>query len=127
MINKIKSAGIWATDYDKILDFYKNKLGFDVKADNKQSDGFFWLEVAPKDNSSPVISICPPQKGSGEKPGGFSQIILETNDIKSTAEELKAKGVDFVQDVKKQEWGEGYYALFADPEGNTFLLTEEAT
>jgi lactoylglutathione lyase len=126
MINKIKSAGIWATDYDKTIDFYKKKLGFEVKADNKQDDGFFWLEIAPKDSPSTVISICSPQKNSGEKPGGFSKIIFETDDIKSTVENLKSKGVNFVQDVKKQEWGEDYYALLADTEGNTFLLTEEA-
>jgi uncharacterized glyoxalase superfamily protein PhnB len=38
-------------------------------------------------------------------------------------EKLKTKGVNFVEQPKKQYWG-GYAALFADPDENLLYLTQ---
>ena len=45
MISRLSHATIWVTDYDKALDFYTNKLGFEVRMDMKMDNGFRWLTV----------------------------------------------------------------------------------
>ena len=44
-------------------------------------------------------------------------------DVDEEYGKLKAKGVNFVEPLKKQYWG-GYAALFTDPDENLFYLTQ---
>jgi predicted enzyme related to lactoylglutathione lyase len=43
------------------------------------------------------------------------------DDVFQTAEALKAKGVKFAQEPKKERWGTS--AIFEDPDGNKFVLS----
>jgi len=40
--------------------------------------------------------------------------------VKATCRELKAKGVVFKQEPTEADWGT--FAMFADPDGNTFVV-----
>jgi catechol 2,3-dioxygenase-like lactoylglutathione lyase family enzyme len=67
-----------------------------------------------------------PEWGEGwntVKIGGRTPIFFETNDIKQTVEDLKQKGVKFVEEISRRSWGE-YKAVFADPDGNEFNLIQ---
>lgn len=43
------------------------------------------------------------------------------DDVEATAEEMKAKGVEFVQEPQKADWGTA--AIFVDADGNKFVLS----
>ncbi|MEA2207340.1 MAG: hypothetical protein QOE77_4116 [Blastocatellia bacterium] len=43
------------------------------------------------------------------------------DDVKATCRELAAKGVVFIQEPKEADWGTS--AIFADPDGNQFVLS----
>jgi hypothetical protein len=45
-----------------------------------------------------------------------ASITIETDDCRTTVEELKSRGVEFVSDVLEFPWG--YVAQFKDPDGN---------
>jgi predicted enzyme related to lactoylglutathione lyase len=63
---------------------------------------------------------------SGGKKGrkeGAPNIYLAVENLDKAYEELKEKGVNFVEPPKTQYWG-GYAALFADPDENLFYLTQ---
>jgi predicted enzyme related to lactoylglutathione lyase len=47
-------------------------------------------------------------------------VAFATRDVEATAEELKARGVRFVQEPQKADWGTS--AIFEDPDGNRFVL-----
>ena len=123
MINKIRLAGVWVNDQDHALDFYVGKLGFEVQTDIRMNEGFRWLEVGPP-GSETALTIAKPYPGQeGVSVGGYTNVVFATDDIQSTYEDLKAKGVKFVEEPKKQEWGM-IQAILADPDGNVFVLVE---
>jgi lactoylglutathione lyase len=53
--------------------------------------------------------------------GGFMNLSFVADDVEETARELKAKGVEFVQEPQKADWGTA--AIFKDPDGNQFVLS----
>ncbi len=134
MITKLSHATIYVTDQNKALDFYKNKLGFEVRTDFTMDGGFRWLTVSPK--SQPDFEIILYGVGSGgmmdqvavnhlravlEK-GTLGAGVLEADDCRKTYEELKAKGVEFISPPQERPYG--IEAIFKDGCGNWFSLTQ---
>jgi predicted enzyme related to lactoylglutathione lyase len=54
--------------------------------------------------------------------GGGGVLILETDDIQATYEELRARGVEFTQPPMDRPYGVD--AAFRDPSGNPFRITQ---
>jgi len=48
MIQRMSYASIFVLDQDQARDFYVNKLGFEVKTDEKLPNGFRWLTAVPR-------------------------------------------------------------------------------
>jgi predicted enzyme related to lactoylglutathione lyase len=53
--------------------------------------------------------------------GGFMNVTFLAEDVEATWRELKEKGVEFVQDPQKADWGTA--AIFQDADGNKFVLS----
>jgi predicted enzyme related to lactoylglutathione lyase len=53
--------------------------------------------------------------------GGFMNVTFMADDVEATATDLKAKGVEFVQEPRKADWGTA--AIFKDVDGNQFVLS----
>jgi len=53
--------------------------------------------------------------------GGLLNITFVADDVEATVRILKDKGVEFVQEPQKADWGTA--ALFQDQDGNKFLLS----
>ncbi len=67
-----------------------------------------------------------PEWGEGwntVKIGGRTSIFFETDNIEKAVKSLKQKRVQFIEELSKRPWGE-YKAVFADPDGNEFNLTQ---
>jgi catechol 2,3-dioxygenase-like lactoylglutathione lyase family enzyme len=145
MIQKMSHATIYVLDQDVAKDFYVNKLGFEVKVDQSLPTGFRWLTVAPKGQAELEIILLKVGSGtnfikmkgddSGKsdtkdidtmaallKKGLFNAGAFQTADCRKTFEELRAKGVEFVFEPKDQFYG--VEAVFKDPFGNWFSLTQ---
>lgn len=119
MIKNVKFATIYVSDQDKAHDFYVNTLGFEVATDFTGPDGYRWLEVKPVGGETTVV-VSKPFPGSDLQPSSFPNIVFVADDILATYEELKAKGVEFVDLPEKQPWG--WWGSFKDPDGNVFGL-----
>jgi catechol 2,3-dioxygenase-like lactoylglutathione lyase family enzyme len=63
MISKMSHATIYVIDQDQALEFYRDKLGFQVCTDVTMEGGFRWLTVAPKDQSGFEIVLMEPKPG----------------------------------------------------------------
>ncbi|NJM26342.1 MAG: VOC family protein [Bacteroidia bacterium] len=133
MITKMSHFTIYVLDQDQAYDFYVNKLGFEVGTDAKMDNGFRWLTVRPKGTDQEIIlmAVNPGQMFDEEtsnqikaliRKGKMGSGVFETNDCKATYAELKAKGVEFMQEPKEQFYG--IEALFKDNSGNWFSLSE---
>ena len=125
-INHISSATIYVSDQDKAVDFYVNKLGFEVREDAPfgENPNMRWIEVAPPGAHTVLILA----KGYGgwtpESVGKFAGIVLESSDIQATYEELSSRGVKFTEPPTMQGWGM-LQAIFEDQDGNRLVLIAE--
>src|SRR6478752_3842281 len=133
MIQRMSHSAIFVLDQDIAKDFYVNKLGFEVSMDQSMPNGFRWLTVSPKGQSDLQIilmKVAPsPFEGSNVqkiaglmKKGAFGAGVFQTADCRKTYEEMKAKGVEFLSPPKDQFYG--VEAVFRDPFGNWFSLTQ---
>ncbi len=134
MITRMSHTSILVLDQDEALDFYKNKLGFEVKTDSTMDNGYRWLTVSPKEQPEleiVLMKVAPGMMWDEEtaekikslvKAGKFGAGVLQTNDCRATYEELKAKGVQFMGEPKEQFYGTE--VIMKDNSGNWFSLTE---
>src|SRR5215208_3860661 len=118
MIKAIKFASVPVRDQDKALAFYTEKLGFKVAADIPFDATRRWIELRlPRAETKLVLFTAP---GQEQMIGSFMNIAFVTDDVEATAKEMKARGVEFVQDPQKADWGTS--AIFKDVDGNQFVL-----
>jgi predicted enzyme related to lactoylglutathione lyase len=120
MITKASTAGIYVSDQDQALDFYTNKLGFEKLTDEPMGSDARWIEVAPAGAQTRLVLYTPP--GQEDRIGTFSNVIFSCDDMNSTYQELKGRGVEFSENPSEQPWG--IWAQFKDPDGNEFGLIE---
>jgi catechol 2,3-dioxygenase-like lactoylglutathione lyase family enzyme len=119
MIRGIKFVGIPVRNQDVSLKFYTEKLGFKVITDQPFSADQRWIELLIPGAESRVSLFTP--KGHEDRIGKFQAISFWCDDVLATAVVLKAKGVVFEQEPKKEVWGS--MAKFKDPDGNEFVLS----
>ena len=117
MINQVKFVSIAVADQDRALEFYTKKLGFKVATDQPFGEGMRWIELKIGGAATKVVLFSPP----GQQPGGFSNVVWQTDNVQKTYEELQARGVEFTQEPKTESWGTS--ATFKDSEGNAFVLS----
>jgi catechol 2,3-dioxygenase-like lactoylglutathione lyase family enzyme len=133
MFTSISHSSIYVLDQDEALDFYVGKLGLEVG--NDVDLGFMrWLTVNVPGNPDHSVLL--------QKPGPPSMtdevaaqirdlvtkgalgltLILNTDDCRKTYEELKAKGVEFLDEPTEQPYG--IDCGFRDPFGNQSRITQ---
>jgi catechol 2,3-dioxygenase-like lactoylglutathione lyase family enzyme len=131
---RISFAGVWVHDQDEALAFYTEKLGWELRADVTLPElgGYRWLTVGPPDQ--PDVSMLlnaipgPPvldeatseQIRSVMAKGWGGNVLLTTDDVHRSYEELKARGVEFSQEPTQQPYG--IDAGFRDPSGNQMRM-----
>ena len=101
------------------MEFYTKKLGFRVVTDAPFDDTQRWIELGFPRAETKLVLFTP--QGQAKMIGGFMNIAFVADDVEATAKELKARGVEFVQDPQKADWGTS--AVFKDVDGNTFVLS----
>ena len=119
MIKAIKFVGIPVTDQQRALEFYTNALGFRVVTDQPFDDKQRWIELGIGRSSSGLTLFTP--EGHENRIGTFTGISFVADDVKATFREMSAKGVTFIQEPQEADWGTA--AVFADPDGNQFVLS----
>lgn len=134
MIQRLSHASIYVLDQDSAYEFYVNKLGFEVRTDARMDNGFRWLTVGPKGQPGLDIALMPTLPGPMMDQATSDQLrdlirrgklgagVFETADCQGTYEELKSKGVEFMQPPTERFYG--IEALLKDDSGNWFSMTQ---
>jgi predicted enzyme related to lactoylglutathione lyase len=119
MIKAVKFASIPVRDQDKALEFYTTKLGLKVVTDSPFDGKQRWIELGiPRADTRLVLFTA---QGQEQMIGGFMNITFSADDVFATAKEMKDRGVEFVQEPQKADWGTA--AIFKDVDGNQFVLS----
>jgi predicted enzyme related to lactoylglutathione lyase len=135
---KIATAQVWVHDQDEALEFYTGKLGWNVQSDVTvpAMGNFRWLAVSPPGQEEvavvlmavpgePVMDAASREQLETLMSKGFlGGVFLTTDDCQATYEELRDRGVEFIDTPTEQPYG--IDAGFRDPSGNHFRITQLA-
>ena len=122
VITGIVSTSVFVKDQQESLNFWIEKLGFEVICDIKLESNLRWVEIAPISSNS-SINLYPKSLISKKDLKPMPVIVFRTDDIRSTFNNLKTKGVTFSRNPLKSILG--IYAMFKDLDGNEFLILEK--
>lgn len=107
------------TDLDAAIDFYANKLGFEVGS--REHYPHF---VKLSNETVPIILYRVENGARPDYPDGAQTIInIETDDLMGSLERLRSEGVELMHD-SPQQCPVGVYAGVRDPSGNVVELVE---
>ena len=118
MITHVKFVSFPTSDQDRALKFWTSQVGFTLVTDQPFSDKQRWIELGIPGADTRVVIF---QFGDTMKPGGILPMALWSDDVEATAAELKAKGVEFVMEPKRQHYG--IVSIFKDIDGNSLMLS----
>jgi predicted enzyme related to lactoylglutathione lyase len=133
---RIATAQLWVHDQDEALAFYTEKLGMEVRSDVTlpEMGDFRWLTVGPvgQPDVAIVLMAIPGPPVMDEQTAadvrdltakGFAgTVFLTTEDCQASYEELKGRGVEFVEAPEERPYG--IDSSFRDPSGNHLRLTQ---
>lgn len=118
MISAVRSVGIYAGDQDRAKAFWTETIGFELLTDAPMGSEGRWIEVTPPDKNVILVLFTP--EGARSQIGTFSNVMFTCDDIKQTHTELSERGVEFTEAPREEFWG--WWAMFKDPDGNTYGL-----
>jgi catechol 2,3-dioxygenase-like lactoylglutathione lyase family enzyme len=135
MLTQLTHAQVWVNDQDEALAFYTEKLGMELREDVTvpEMGNFRWLTVGvPGQDVSITLMAVPGPPVFDEETrqqinallakGASGGLFFAADDVQKSYEELKARGVEFLQEPTEQPYGVD--AGFRDPSGNNFRMAQ---
>jgi catechol 2,3-dioxygenase-like lactoylglutathione lyase family enzyme len=133
---RIANMQLWVHDQEEALEFWTTKLGFEVRSDVTlpEMGDFRWLTVGPAGQDDVAVTLMaipgPPvfdpdtaaQIRDLMSKGAGATVFLTTDDGRASYEELKGRGVEFVEEPEERPYG--IDCGFRDTSGNHIRLTE---
>ena len=134
MTLRLATCFIPVDDHEKALEFYRDALGLEVRADVKY-ENMRWTTVGSPDQPDVNIVLEPPAADPGISPsdravigdllakGLLRGLNFSTSDLEGTFERVVATGADVVQEPMDMPYGTRECAV-RDPAGNMIRLIQ---
>ena len=128
MKQSIAHIALVVREYDKAIDFFTKKLSFKLIEDTYQPEqDKRWVVVSPPGSNGVTLLLARASKPEqepfiGNQSGGRVFLFLNTDDFWGDYNEMTSKGIKFVREPRKQEYGT--VAVFEDLYGNLWDLLE---
>lgn len=128
MKQNIVNIALVVKDYDEAIDFYVNKLKFELIEDTYQAEqDKRWVVVAPPNSTGTALLLAKASKPEqrafiGNQAGGRVFLFLNTDDFWRDYEHMKSVGVSFIREPQQQPYG--IVAVFEDLYGNRWDLLQ---
>jgi catechol 2,3-dioxygenase-like lactoylglutathione lyase family enzyme len=135
MLKQLTTVQVWVHDQDEALAFYTEKLGLELRDDVTVPElgNFRWLTVGvPGQDVAIVLMAVPGPPVFDEETrdqitalvakGAATGLFFSTDDIDSTYQQLKGRGVEFQQEPTEQPYG--IDTGFRDPSGNQMRVAQ---
>ena len=127
---RIGLIGVFVDDQDRAERFYTEVLGLTVKTNMAYGPGERWLTVVSPEQPDGVELVLHLTDDAARafrqasREAGRPVFSLTTDDCQRDAERLKAKGVVFVREPARMDYG-GMDAVFDDTCGNLVNLHQD--
>jgi catechol 2,3-dioxygenase-like lactoylglutathione lyase family enzyme len=127
MYQRIAHIALVVDDYDEAIEFYTEKLEFQLLEDTKLSEEKRWVTVAPKGAKECCLLLAKAandQQSSsvGNQAGGRVFLFLFTDDFWRDYEKFKSREIKFLRSPQNFEYGT--VAVFEDLYGNLWDLIQ---
>ncbi|TVK92870.1 hypothetical protein AYJ01_13575 [Shewanella algae] len=128
MKQNIVHIALVVKDYDEAIDFYTNKLQFELIEDTYQPEqDKRWVVVAPPNSHGVALLLARASKPEqldfiGNQAGGRVFLFLNTDDFWRDYERMQLVGIEFVRAPQEQDYGT--VAVFKDLYGNLWDLLQ---
>jgi catechol 2,3-dioxygenase-like lactoylglutathione lyase family enzyme len=137
MLKSLTNVNVWVHDQDEALAFYTEKLGLELRDDVTlpEMGNFRWLTVGvpgQKDVNIVLMAVPGPPVFDAETrdqlrtlvaKGAAGGLFFATDDAQRTYEDMKGRGVEFVQEPTQQPYG--LDAGFRDDSGNQMRMMQD--
>ncbi len=112
-----------AERFEAMRRFYVEQVGLSPQPSNRTGHvAFSWGE--PPRHVRLIVGVHQGVTGANPDPERI-MVNLLASDVPALAAEMRARGVEFVEEPREQSWG-GWIATFRDPDGNTVQLLKPA-
>jgi predicted enzyme related to lactoylglutathione lyase len=116
MIKGLAGATIWSEDLNRLLPFYRDVVGLQVRG---ETPGFVVFGEADK----PALALGTHSEVRGPNADPARHMVgLMSDDVRKDWKRLKESGVPFIEDPT--DYGTFRIATLKDPEGNLVQLLE---
>lgn len=126
MNQQLLHIALLVKDYDEAIDFYINKLHFDLVEDTPVSDIKRWVLVKPKGSQCSLLlakAIGDEQSSRiGNQTGGRVFLFLQTDNFERDFENLLLNNIKIVRPPSSEIYGT--VAVFEDLYGNLWDLIQ---
>lgn len=123
----IGSIAFLVKDYDEAVNYFTQCLGFSLLCDIDKGDESRWIQIAPTANGNTSLvlvraSTAEQRATIGNQTGGPVLLFLHTTDFWRDYQQMKNKGVTFLESPREEEYGT--VAVFEDLYGNKWDLIQ---
>lgn len=127
MNQRIAHIALVVKDYDEAIQFYIEKLGFELLEDTKIDKLKRWVVIAPPGAMECCLLLAKAANEQqlasvGNQTGGRVFLFLFTDDFLRDYNKMLEKGITFVRPPKEEPYG--MVAVFEDLYGNMWDLLE---
>lgn len=124
MISKVGQVMLYVNNQDEALDFWANKLGFSVVAD-ENAHGMRWIEITPAQGAQTSIILHNKKTVENMSPGlnlGTPSLMFFTENVEELHRKFTGQNI-IVGDITDMPSGKVFN--FADNEDNYFAVMEK--
>ena len=126
-MNDIKIITVLVLDQDAAIDFYTNKLGFELLEDKSFGEGRWVTITLPNQRDVTLafeLATAPEDTALvGRQAGSHAFLGLGTSDCAADYRRMKPLGVKFLGEPQSGPWGTG--VQLEDLYGNRLFLSQE--
>ena len=125
MFERMHHAAIIVSDYERVREFYVEKLGFPVLRENfRQERGDWKLDLKCGDGELEIFAIpgAPPRPDHPEA-RGLRHLAFRVEDVEKAARELEKRGIP-CEPIRRDPYTGGRATFFHDPDGLPLELHE---
>jgi len=119
---KLELVPIPVADVDRAIDFYVEKIGFQLDHDVQNSETMRVVQLTPPGSACSIVMGTNLGEISAMKPGSVKGLHLVVKDVGQVRELLAGRGVKVSQMIVYPRGIKFVY--FSDPDGNSWALQE---
>ncbi len=127
MNQQIVQIALVVRDYDEAIDFYVNKLHFDLIEDTDRGNGKRWVIVKPKGKGGCALLLAKAKnekqaEAIGNQTGGRVFLFIYTDNFDRDYDNLIKNNIKIFRDASIEDFGK--VAVFEDLYGNLWDMIE---